>query len=355
MRLALSNFLYKLTHWETWHYHTKYIPILPAWLWYCIRSRSLWFFTSSNPTLTFGGMEGETKEEMYNQMPPGSYPKSIFIKPSIPFSLLLEKVRANGFTYPFAVKPNVGMMGFMFRKIESEEDLRLYHKKMPVDYVLQELVDYPLEVSVFYYRFPNEEKGTISGFLMKESPYVIGDGVATLWELIQKYPGVRFKLDEMRSRHGRRLNDIIPAGEKYMLSNASNRSQGGKLVGLQHEIDDKLLKFFDDISHYSGHFYYGRYDIKCASVEDLKNGKNYSILEYNGSGSGTQHVYGNNNSLIQACRIILQHWKMLYKISKYNNKNGVQYWKFWTGLKFLRDAKKNLKVLKQLDAEFPAL
>ena len=81
MRQAFNNFFYKLTHWETWHFHAKYIPILPAWLWYCIKSRSLWFFTPSNPTLTFGGMEGETKEEMYEQMPPGTFPRSIYISP----------------------------------------------------------------------------------------------------------------------------------------------------------------------------------------------------------------------------------------------------------------------------------
>lgn len=348
------NFLYKLTHWETWHYHAKYIPLLPVWIWYCIKARSVWFFTSSNPTLTFGGMEGETKKEMYEQLPPGYYPNSIYITPSLSFDEVEQKTLAGNFLYPFAVKPNVGMMGFMFRKIETLNDLRMYHEKMPVDYVIQDLIDYPVEVSVFYYRLPNEKKGTISGFLKKESPWIKGDGTSTVWELIQAHDGVRFKLEEMRSRHKRKLNTVLPAGEKYFLSNASNRSQGGKLVVLENEIDDNLVKLFDDISHYSGHFYYGRYDIKCASVTDLKAGKNFSILEYNGCGSGTQHVYGNGNNLIQAFKIILQHWKMLYKISKYNHKNGVQYWKFWTGWKFLRDAKKNLKMLKQLDSEFPA-
>ena len=59
---------YRLTHWETWYYITKYIPLAPVWLWYCLRARSCWFFTPSNPTLTFGGFEGESKKEMYDQM-----------------------------------------------------------------------------------------------------------------------------------------------------------------------------------------------------------------------------------------------------------------------------------------------
>ncbi len=351
---GIRNFFYKLTHWETWHHHAKYIPLLPAWIWYCIRSRSLWFFTSSNPTLTFGGMEGESKEEMYNQLPPGTYPNSVYISPSDSLTGIKEKITLNKIKYPFAVKPNVGMMGFMFRKIESEEELIKYHAKIPVNYVLQDLIEYPVEVSVFYYRLPNEKSGTISGFIKKEGPIVTGNGNSTLGELIENYPAIRFKQYEMKLRHKKKLDHILEKGEKFILSEALNRSQGGQIIPLEHEIDENLLHFFDNISHYSGHFYYGRYDIKCASVEDMKQGKNFSILEYNGSGSGTQQVYGNGNSLFKASQIILKHWKMLYQISRYNNEKGFKYWRFWDGLKFLRSAKRNLKMLKDLDAKFPS-
>ena len=352
---AVNNFFYKLTHWESWHFHAKYIPILPAWLWYCIRSRSLWFFTSSNPTLTFGGMDGETKEEMYTQLPAGSYPNTVYITPSLSIEEVEDKIKLAGIVYPFAVKPNVGMSGFMFRKIETREILQFYHSKISVDYLIQDLISLPLEVSVFYYRLPNESKGTVSGFVKKGSPFVVGDGKSTLSHLIQSYPGVRFTLEKVLAQHDKNLNSIIPKGEKYQLSDASNRGQGGKIENLRDEIDDSLVHFFDKLSHYSGQFFYGRYDIKCASIEDLKQEKNYSILEFNGSGSGTQHIYGSGYNLFQAWKIILTHWKMLYKISRYNNNQGIKYWKFWRGLKFLGEAKRNLKTLKQLDAEFPAL
>lgn len=353
MLMVLSDFFYRIIHWETWHYHAKYIPLLPSWLWYCIKSRSVWFFTASNPALTFGGMEGESKEEMYRRLPPETYPKSIFISPSLSLTQLEKEITVNNFKYPFAVKPNVGMMGFMFRKINNATDLSLYHKTMPITYVVQDLIDYPVEVSVFYYRDPDEQKGTVSGFLKKESPEVTGNGKSTLRDLIQEFPGLRFKQQEMFSRHRKKLNRVLPAGEKFILSDAANRSQGGKIIGLQHEIDDNFTKIFDYISHYSGSYYYGRYDIKCASIDDLKRGINFSILEYNGCGSGIQHVYGNGYSLFEASRIILHHWKMLYKISKTNNRNGISYWKFITGLQFLRKAKKNLNMLKKLDREFP--
>lgn len=342
---------YKITHWETWPYRVKYIPLIPVWLWYCLRSGSWWFFSSSNPSITFGGFEGEGKKEMYDQLPPGTYPRSIYISPKLSFDEVERLVALNNYQYSFAVKPEIGTMGFMFRKIDNAEQLKVYHNKMPSDYIIQEWVNYPLEVSVFYYRFPNREKGTITGFIKKEFLQVKGNGRSTLWELVQNYDRVQFRLDEMKAKHEHKLNDIIPLGEIYILSHALNLSRGGKLVSLEHEKDKKLLKVFDDLSHYTKYFYYGRYDIKCTSVEDLKNGKNFTILEYNGSGAEPHHAYGNRNTLWQAHKIFLHHWKILYRISKYNHKHGYPYWDFNRGWKFLKAARKEYNILKKIDAE----
>ena len=70
----LRRALYYITHWESWHWFAKYILIAPAWAWFCIRARTLWFFTPSNPTITFGGFAGETKQEVYRQLPEGTWP-----------------------------------------------------------------------------------------------------------------------------------------------------------------------------------------------------------------------------------------------------------------------------------------
>lgn len=348
--MNLKNFLFRLSHWETWHFQTKYIPLTPIWLWYCLRSGSFWFFTPSNPTLTFGGFEGESKREMYDQLPPGTFPRTIYISYRSSFETVKQQCDAGNFKYPFAVKPDVGMMGFLFRQINNLEDFLAYHEKMPTDYIIQDLITYPIEVSVFYYRFPNEEKGTITGFLKKELLQVTGDGKSTLLELMQNYARVRFRLEEMKSKHEQKLNEVLPEGEVYCLSYALNLSRGGKMVSLAHEKDEKLAKLFDDLSHYSKYFYYGRYDIKCASIEDLKEGKNYSILEFNGSGAEPHHVYGSGNTLLQAYRIILHHWNVLYKISRYNHLRGIRYWEFKKGWKFLKEAKKHFSRLKELDA-----
>jgi len=352
--MQLFKFLFNLTHWESWQYHVKYIPIAPAWMWYCLKAKSWWFFSASNPTITFGGFEGEGKMEIYNQLPAGTFPETVYIKAGLDLCKVKRLVQENHFSYPFIVKPDVGLMGFMFRKISTFEELTKYHQKMPVNYIVQKFVDLPVEVSVFYYRMPDTEKGTVSGFLKKQAPEVMGDGVSTLWQLIQRNPDLKSKQQEMKVRHYERLGDVLPEGKRFFLSYASNRSQGGKLGSLAHEIDADLTNVFDRISHQTKHFYYGRYDIKCASVEKLKKGLDFSILEYNGAGAGVQHVYGNSLSLPQACSTILKHWKMLYRISLYNHKvKGISYYNWKKGKQLLKAARQNIQLLKKLDAEFP--
>jgi len=340
----------KLRNWELWPFALRYLLVSPVWLWYCIRSGSLWFFSSSNPTITFGGFEGEGKKEMYELLPKENYPKTIYINPQGDFNDVKKLVGENGFTYPFIVKPDVGMKGLLFRKIDSEKELYTYHQKIPIEYIVQELVEYPLEVSVFYYRYPDRQKGVITGFIQKELMDVTGDGKSSLWELILAHPKAKYRQEEMRVKHAERLNLVVPKEESYILTYAANLNRGAKFTNLKYLIDEQLLGVFDALSHPT-QFYYGRYDIKCRSVDDLKIGRYFSILEFNGAGAEPNHVYNAGYSLLEANKEFVMHWKVLYEISRYNHKNGVPYWSFKKGWHFLRDAKKHLKVLERYDRE----
>lgn len=348
----LRKIFYYITHWEVWHWFAKYIVIGPAWLWFCLKARSLWFFTPSNPTISFGGFVGESKSEIYKQLPEDSYPASAYIEASAPFETVMEAMEASQLDFPVAVKPDVGMMGFMFRKVVSREQLRQYHAVMPVRYIIQKHIDYPLEISVFYFRYPGEAKGHITGFVRKESMQVTGDGSRTLRELIVDYPRARFRLTELFSKHESRLNTVIAKGDTYYLSHALNLSRGGRLISMEAEKDEQLIALFDSLSHHSGAFYYGRYDIRCQSIGDLKAGRNFSILEYNGCGAEPHHVYGNGYTFIQACRILVSHWSVLLQISQMNRKSGIAPWSFKDGLKFTRQTRAHFRRLQELDSRF---
>ncbi|MDB5252873.1 MAG: hypothetical protein JWP27_2042, partial [Flaviaesturariibacter sp.] len=223
-------------------------------------------------------------------------------------------------------------------------------EKLPVDYIVQDLITFPIEYSVFYYRFPGESKGVITGFLEKEPMNVIGDGSRPLRTLMEAHPKARFRLEELLLWHRDRLETVLPRGEKYFLTHAANLNRGGNFINLDSEIDDALHAVFDEINLYSKEFYYGRYDLKAASLADLKKGRNFQLLEYNGSGAEPNHVYNSGYSLRKAHAEILRHWDALYKISMHNHRNGIPFWSFQKGWDFLQGSKKHFKLLGELDS-----
>jgi hypothetical protein len=207
----------------------------------------------------------------------------------------------------------------------------------------------PVEVSVFYYRYPWEQKGVVSGFIDKELLQVSGDGVSNLQQLIQNHPRAKYRMEEMQHRHGHRFERVLPLGEVFYLSYAGNHNRGAHFTNLSKEIDEDLHKVFDELSHYTDKFYYGRYDIKTTSIEDLKKGKNFIILEFNGCGAEPNHIYDCGMSIWKAYGVILQHWIALSRISRYNHKKGVPYWSFMKGYRYLREAKKHFRLLEKFD------
>jgi hypothetical protein len=340
----------RITNWEAWPFKLLYAPITPVWGWYMLISRSVWFFTPSNPRITFGGMDGEPKKEMYDLLPRHMYPATFTVLPGQDFSIIKTDLVKSGIQYPFIVKPDVACQGILFRKIDNEEALANYHAKIPVAYIVQELVNYPMEVSVFYIRHPQETKGRVTGFLHKIPLQVAGNGSDTLEQLILEHPKAKKRLREMFSKHKEHLQTIIPAGETYMLSYAANHNRGAHFIDLKEYIDDKLVSLFDEISLGINDFFYGRYDIMCSNVEDLKKGKNFTILEYNGCGAEPNHFYDTGYTLIGAYREILKHWKALYRISKYNSQHVIKPWPFTKGRKFLAQVKAHFKIIREADA-----
>jgi len=345
----LKVFIRRLFDWEQWPFKVLYAPIAPVWLWYIIRSGAVWFFTPSNPKLTFGGMEGEPKKEMYDLLPPHMFPATVNVQVGENFELVKQKLLKWNINFPLIVKPEVGGQGILFRKFDTEEQLQNYHKKVPVEYIVQALITYPMEVSIFYYRYPDKQKGVITGFLHKIPLQVTGDGTHTLEQLILHHPKAKKRLNELKSMHGFNFDKVLQPGEKYMLSHAANHNRGAHFINLKDQIDDRLVTFIDNISLSINDFFYGRYDIMCTSIEDLKLGRNFSILEYNGCGAEPNHFYDTGFTLLGAYKEILKHWKVLYKISKYNSTQGVKCWPLLKGIRFRKATNKHYRIIREAD------
>jgi hypothetical protein len=345
----MKRFFQKLFDWEQWPYDVIYLPVDLAWLYFGIRAGAFWFFTPVNPSLVFAGFEGGSKKEMYSQLPRWSYPTTLYINPGETMASIMEEMKQAGLDFPVAVKPDSGMGGVLFRIIKNSDELKIYHEKVGELYVLQTFLDAWPEFSVFHIRYPGETRGIITGLIVKDYLHVTGTGSLSLEALVARHPAARYKRDELKKKHWENWSVIIPEGEKYILNRAGNHSTGARFVNLNQAIDQQLCDVFDRISQEAGQFYFGRYDLKCPSLEDLKAGKNIQILEYNGAGAAITHVFDRNMRYGAALKEIVRHWRHLYRIGKINHQKGVPYWSFMKGYRFMQKAKRNFKRMREID------
>lgn len=346
-RISNSTFFVKWTNWEYYPVYIANIPTVLFWLYFGIRARALFFFSSVNPVIETGGVMGESKINIFNRMPEYSFPKTIFIKKekatvdSI-ITMLLQK----GIIFPFIAKPDVGERGFLVEKVKDKTGLDNYLKKITVDFIIQDFIDFPLEISVLYYRMPDTKEGSITSICIKKNLSVIGDGKSNIATLMENYPRARFQLKRFQKDFPAMLLQIPKNGKEVELEPIGNHSRGTTFLNGNHHIDKKLVKVFDKISLEMEGIYYGRFDIKCESVELLREGKNFKVLEFNGIASEPAHIYDPEYSLTNAYRDIFNHWEIIYKISKVQRKKGVKSMTWGEAYSSLRDYFKYMKSAK---------
>ncbi len=328
----------KITHWEYWPFEVVYFPVVLYYFWLSLKARSFFFFSASNPSIETGGMMGESKFDILKNIPQEVKAVTLFFPKGTSFTEILESVYGSNISYPLIAKPDVGERGTAVEKIDNEKELKHYLDSNKNDLLIQEYVDFEIELGIFYYRFPDKKSGTISSVVQKEFLKVTGNGQSSIGELMTKYPRAGFQFKRLNSK----LNfDVVPdKNETIVLEPIGNHCRGTTFLNANDIIDSELIKVFDSISNQIPGFYFGRYDLRCKSIEALKEGKNIKILELNGAGSEPAHIYHPGASIFDAWKELFFHWKVLYQISIENHKRGIPYMSF-------KDARAGYKKIKQ--------
>lgn len=328
--------LHKLTHWEYWPFQVVYIPIYFLWAFYAVKAKSIFFFNASNPTIKNGGFIMESKKAIYNLIPQQYYPKTELIKEGTAVVEIKAIIEQSNIRYPLIAKPDVGLRGSGVKKINTLEDLEQYALKANFDFVVQDLIPFQNEVGIFYVRYPNEEKGKITGIVSKEFLIVTGNGVATVEELIKVNPRYELQLKVLKKEYGNKLLEVLPEGEKLNLVPYGNHARGAKFIDGSHWITDKLEATINEMCLQIPGFFFGRMDVMYNTFEELENGKNFAVVELNGAASEPTHIYDPRHSLFFAWKELARHITYMYEISVENNKNGAPYLAHKAGMKEYR-------------------
>ncbi|MEO8766398.1 MAG: hypothetical protein ABI416_19015, partial [Ginsengibacter sp.] len=251
----------------------------------------------------------------------------------------------NKFSFPLIGKPDIGGRGRGVKKLVTIDDVIEYAQNSTVDFLIQEFVPFENEVGIFYYRYPNERNGHISGIVHKEFLTVEGDGSSTIEELLKKEKRFILQLATLRRTNEEELKIILAHGQKYLLVPYGNHARGAKFTDISYRVDQTLTDSIDKASKKIAGFYFGRLDIKYNTWEELRQGKNFSIIELNGAGSEPTHIYDPKYSIFFAWKEIIRHLNILSRISRMNNSNSkIPYMKLSSGLQMFKDNSRYEKI-----------
>jgi len=328
-----NKFFIRLRSWEYWPIWVTYLPAYFYYIWLAVKARSFFFFSSTNPGIENGGMLGESKIKILDKI--RAKPKTLFFSPDKAAEEIINDLERANITYPFIAKPDIGERGWGVKRIDDVSALNDYLNTFKTNFLVQEYVDLPVEAGVFYYRYPEAEKGRISSIVIKEMLTVTGDGKATLRELICNDNRALLQLDKLEKTMNGEMERILSSGQAMELVSIGNHCLGTTFLDGTHLADEQMTAVFDEIAHEISGFYFGRFDLRCASIAHLKRGE-VMIMELNGAGAEPAHIYQPGFSFFSAQRVLLHHFSVMYEISRSNRKRGVKHMTFAAGLQEIK-------------------
>lgn len=339
---------------EFWPAWAMYTPVILQWIALSARYRSLSLPLIANPSIPLSGMVGESKADILNLASQDSA-KSIcqfttyFRSPDSSAEEDAKKALSayyqKGLSLPLVAKPDLGCRGAGVRLINQESQLIEYLQAFPSNakLLLQERSIYQAEAGVFYVRYPGQKQGKIISITLKYTPWVIGDGISSLKELIMadKRAG---KLSHIYlDRHQDKLDTVLESGQAFRLAFAGSHSRGSIFRNGNQYITDALSQsldtFFDGVPGY----HFGRLDLKFKDIEALMQGKHYQVLEMNGASSEATHIWDSRTSLFEAFNTLLKQYQILFKIGALQRKKGHKPPSLWQLYKAWKEEKSWVK------------
>ena len=216
--------------------------------------------------------------------------------------------------------------------------------------VLQRPIPHDGEAGIFYVRLPGEEHGRILSVTLRYFPYVYGDGISTLEELIKNNERSKLRAGFYlggKSEHmgfEKEYLEMVPSeGELVRLSFIGSIRVGGLYRDASHLITPEMTKRFDEIALSMPEFYFGRFDIRFESTELLKAGKGFSIIEINGAGSEAINAWDPEVSIFKLYHELFKTQSLLFKVSALNRARGYKPMGF---VDFLKAAKRQNKLIE---------
>jgi pimeloyl-ACP methyl ester carboxylesterase/membrane protein DedA with SNARE-associated domain len=325
-RLLVSTWR-RTVRWEYWPPFVFYAPVALYVVWLGIRNRGLTLFTAANPAIEAGGFINESKAAILGGLAAAgdAVPPWRLLPAGADVAVRLEDVRRfvadRGLAFPIVLKPDAGQRGSGVLVARSWPVVDAYLARARYDVIAQAYVPGE-EFGVFYARMPSEERGRIFAITVKRMPVVVGDGRRTVDELILADRRAVAMAPLYRIEQEARLNEVLPPGALLQLVELGTHCRGAQFgEGLQLKTPE-LEAAIDRVSRTFPGFFFGRYDVRSASVDDLRRGV-FQVIELNGVTSEATSIYDPAKALFDAYRTLFAQWRLAFAIGAENRERGV--------------------------------
>ena len=319
---------------EFWPMWAFYPPIVLYAAWQMLRYRGILLPTVANPSFPGGGFFGESKADILalavQHVPEWVAPFVRVERPARPTDVVRERsaaeaaLAAAGIALPVVAKPDLGCRGAGVKLVRTPRDLQDYLAAFPpgATLLLQRLVPFEGEAGVFYCRRPGQASGRIVSITLKYFPYVIGDGRSTLRELIVADPRAGRLTHLYFKRHTARLDTVPADGAAIRLAFAGSHSRGAIFRNGTHLVTPEMEARFDDIAQRLPEFHFGRFDVRFEDFSEMQAGRDFTIVEVNGAGAESTHIWDRRTGLIEAWRDLIRQYHWLFEIGAANRARG---------------------------------
>ncbi len=344
------------TFFEFWPIGLFYFPIFFYVLYLAVRHRGLRKVMAANPCMYASGLVRESKQQIYALFPPAVAERwvgRVAVSPPIArhqgagerLAQAREILACKGVGFPLVAKPDIGQRGVGVKRIDGEAGLLDYFSRFPKGQavILQTLITRPCEAGVLYARKPGEAHGRVTSLALKTFPTVTGDGVHTLRQLILSDNRCRKLARVYFSKQRELLDVVLPAGEVRQLNFAGNHAQGTIFLNGNDAITPEMAAVFDEIGRALGEFYYGRFDIRYDSLEQLQRGEGFTIIEVNGAGAEPIHMWDGRMTLREAYQVVMWQYRHLYEVGAVNVRRGFGTLSLWQVIRDYRYVRRLVK------------
>jgi hypothetical protein len=324
---------------EFWPSFLFYAPVALFWAWQSLRYRSVTLPSLANPRIEAGGICGESKTDILDLAGP---PAQAWIAPYAGITTLgaaggndlavaEAAMRQAGLDYPVVAKPDMSCNGAGVRLVRDREALRRYLAEYPraTRLQLQALVPDEGEAGIFYIRRPGEAKGRITSVTLKYPPVVVGDGTASIRALIRADARLEAISHILLPKLGAEAARVPASGERVQLVFVGNHCRGSIFKNGEHVVTVALQARIDEIAQAIPELYFARFDMRYSSVNALRRGEGFKIIEVNGAGSEATHIWDPKTRIGDAYATQFFHYGEAFAIGAALRAKGAKPYGWW--------------------------